>query len=502
MVESFNPSQALKRYEARAKLEAVKLFSEKRVAAEKRKYEGATKGRHFSDWFSPEKSVNQEVMQDLAVLRDRSRDLARNNSYMINAVRTLRHSVVGTGILPTPIMSKGITKNHVKVLKEAWQLWAEKTACDYDNMNTFNGLQSLIIKTVAESGECLIRKVRGSSSEVLPLRLQLIEGDYLDCNHDSLTWDADGTRTSYGIKFNREGKRVGYWLYKGHPSEYGTESEFVKAENIIHIYEIERPGQQRGVPFSCGVMVRIKDLDQYELSERVRAKVAASFSVFITNPDPTDGDPRTDDSEYDQMPISPGMITTLQPGQQIQTAQPPTVQGYNEFVRNNVRAVSAGLGVSYESISNDYTNVNFSSGRMGWIAMNMYVEHLQWTLMVPRLCDVIYDWFIEACQLKGVIPFTVKVVAKWTPPRRAMIDPYKEIQGLKEGIRAGLYSWQDVVRTMGYSPEDLKAELLQDKDMFDDMGLKPTVDPRYDPNRPPDASDQPDNKLMEDKSSG
>ena len=493
--EFFSPDMALKRYASRARLNvAVKNFS-KIEKAQERKYEAASKGRHYSDWYSPNLSVNQEVLYSLNTLRDRSRDLGRNNAYAINAFRSIANNVVGTGIIPTP---KNVRPNQIKLIKSIWKKWGEKTICDYDNMNTFYGLQWLIMRTVVESGECLIRKVRGTSKDIVPLRLQILEGDFINTSQHTGVWQNDNTITYYGIKFDRNGKRLGYWLYKHHPNEFGSDSEFVPAEDIIHVYEIERTGQIRGLPFSCGAMLRLKDLEDYEFTERIRSKVAAAYSVFITD-DTVDPQPSGENTILEK--IEPGAIEYLPPGRKIEVAQPPVTTGYEGFVKNSLRGISAGIGTSYESLTNDYSNVNFSSGRMGWLEYNRNCERLQWHLMIPRCCEKIYSWFIEAIQLAGIIPFSVDPDVTWTPPRREMIEPLKEIQALKEQVRAGFTSWQEVVRMFGYIPDEMLEELKKDKEMWDKLGMMPTSDARFDANRPPeelgDTPEKPNDKNEE-----
>jgi lambda family phage portal protein len=479
-IEFVSPRAALQRYSNQARLDVVRNNFEKIKKAQQRKYDGASKGRHYHGWYSAELSANQEVLQSLSLLRNRSRDLGRNNAYAINATRVISNNVVGIGIIPSP---RGIRDSQLKVIKDQWSEWAGKTICDYDDMNTFYGLQWLIMKTIIESGECLVRRVRGTSKDEVPLRLQLLDGDFIDTAVHNGVWQTDNTITYYGIKFNRQGRRLGYWIFKGHPNEFGGESEFVDAKEICHLYEVERAGQIRGVPMSCGVMLRLKDLEDYEFTERTRAKVAASFAVFVTE----DSVESTNSGETPQLEkIEPGSIEYLPPGKSISVAQPPTTAGYSDYVKSNLRGISAGFGASYESLTNDYSNVNFSSGRMGWLEMNKNVERLQWNLMVARFCDKVYPWFIEAIQLAGYIPLSATPKVTWTPPRREMIDPLKEAQAIKEQMRAGMISWQEVVRMNGYVPEELMAELKKDKEMWDKLQLMPTSDARFDSNRPPD----------------
>jgi len=471
-----SPSTALRREASRMKLQALHDVRRRHEQGE-RKYDGAARGRHYSDWHSPNLSVNQEVQTALETLRSRSRDLGRNNTYAINAFRSIANNVVGTGIMPTPA---GLRKNQNAKLKAAWKEWAEGVRCDYDGTNNFYGLQWLIMRTVAESGECLVRKVRGTDKDAIPLRLQVLDGDFINTSHHTGIWQVDGTMDYYGIRFNRKGERLGYWLYRHHPNEFGVESEFVTADNIIHLYEVERPGQIRGVPLSCGAMLRLRDLDDYEFTERIRNKVAAAFSVFITD-DSADGGSGRQPPPLEK--IEPGAIEYLPNGKKVEVAQPPTTQGYGEYVRSNLRGISAGFGTSYEMLTNDYSNVNFSSGRMGWIEFNRNAERYQWLILIPRLCAEVYNWFVDAAQLAGFIPMTARPSVTWTPPRRQMIDPHKEMEAIKSQLRTGVTSWQNVVREFGNVPEELREELAQDKAMIDELGIMPESDPRFDPNR-------------------
>lgn len=462
------------------------------VKQQQRKYEAAGKSRHHADWVTQNLSVNQEVNYSLRWLRDRSRDLGRNNPYARRCFRLYPNNIVGSGIIPTP---KNLRLNQLKSLKNAWYDWGEKLVCDYDQNNNIYGLQWLVSRSVVESGECLVRRVRASSSYKVPIRLQVLEGDYIDTTRHTGIWKEDNGLSYadyYGIRFNKQGERIGYWIYNQHPSEFPTNSELVDAKDIIHVYEVERPGQIRGIPILASVMLRLRDLDDYEFTERIRNKIAACFTVFLEDTSTDDGN---NNSDFDVEKMQPGAIEMLPPGRKVTVASPPSKDGFGEYVKGNIRGIAAGVGASYETLSGDYSNVNFSSGRMGWLEFAREVEHWQWKIIIPKLCDGIYEWFVEAAMFAGYIPFGSAVQVSWTPPRREMIDPYKEIQALKEQLRAGLISWQEVVKMFGYIPDELEEELKKDKEMFDKLGLKPTSDPRYDPNRPPE---QPNPDLMKE----
>ncbi len=223
-----------------------------------------------------------------------------------------------------------------------------------------------VARTVLESGECFVRRIRATSKYEIPIRLQVLEADYLDTSRHTgaLQDDSGGVHyiDYYGIRFNKQGERIGYWLWKQHPSEFATVSVLVSADDIIHVYDLERPGQMRGIPNLASVMLRLRDLDDYEFTERIRNKIAACFSVFITD-DSADDSKDDDYEEFEK--LEPGLIQRMQPGKSVQVATPPSKDGFGEYVKANLRGVAAGLGTSYESISGDYSQVNFSSGRMG-----------------------------------------------------------------------------------------------------------------------------------------
>jgi capsid protein len=62
-----------------------------------------------------------------------------------------------------------------------------------------------------------------------------------------------------------------------------------------------------------------------------------------------------------------------------------------------------------------------------------------------------------------------------TPPRREMIDPSKEIPAIIEAIAAGLMSLQEVQRSYGWIPEQVIAELKEDKERAEAAGLSLSV---------------------------
>jgi len=447
-----------------------------------RRYDGAAKTRRTDGWFAPGTSATSEITLALSFLRNRSRELARNNPYAENAIREIANNMVGTGIMPKPL---GLPKTVEKRLKKEWKAWAESTDADYDGHLNYYGIQHLAARTIVESGEVIIRKhINPDPDLIFPLQLQVLEPDFIDTTKMS-TSQVDGGYILYGVEFNAKNKIVAYWLWDKHPGDstgFAYKSNRIPAAEIIHVFEKKRPGQFRGVPFGHSAMMRLKDLDDYEDAQLVRQKIAACFTVFVTDNEGTGNvNGATDDDMLEK--VAPGIIEHLPAGKQVSFANPPDAgQNYDPYIKTNLRGVASGYGMDYVTLTGDYTAVNFSSGRMGWLKFHRNVSVWQWNMLVPQLCNKSWKWFIESANVLGYVKQLV-VTPSWTPPRREMIDPVKEVEGMKAGIRAGFSSVQDAIRSNGEDPDEVMNELEEMAKKLDDNGLMLDTDPRFDPTR-------------------
>lgn len=447
------------------------------ILQKSRGYNAASQGRRTSDWNAPGTSANIETMMALSVLRNRSRELVRNNAYAKRAIQAISSNTVGTGIVPVINDSIG-PKTAVKRIKKAWDDWAGTTECDWDGQTDFYGLQNLALRSIAESGEVLILKRKVKKYSTIPIKLQVVEADFIDTSRNYNPGFKPDEYCIQGVVFNADGTKKGYYLYKSHPGEgFYNESKFVPKEDVCHVYFKERPGQVRGIPWGSSAALALKDYDDYEDAQLIRQKIAACFTVFVSDATGQSS------GDYDLLEkVEPGIIEHLPGGKQVTFADPPTVNNYEEYSRSMLRKVAVGYGVPYETLTGDMSNANFSQARMGWIEFHRLISEWRNTMIIPMLCDPVWNWFIEACVIAGVTRQEVKVKT-WTPPLREMIDPSKEVKALGEAIRYGQDSWQNAVRKSGRDPKEVLQEMKEDADAFDKAGLMPASDPRFDTNR-------------------
>jgi lambda family phage portal protein len=172
-----------------------------------RAYEGARQSRRTEGWIAAGTGANAEIAPALARLRDRSRDLVRNNPYAAKAVTALVSNMVGTGLMPRAKAADP------EVAALADRLWLDFAAtADADGLTDFAGLQALIVRSLVESGEVLVRlrERRSEDSLAVPLQLQVLEADHLDSGRSG---EIAGGFILQGIEFDALGRRREYWLY-------------------------------------------------------------------------------------------------------------------------------------------------------------------------------------------------------------------------------------------------------------------------------------------------
>lgn len=452
----FSPTAKFNRLRARRAIDIM----------ERRGYDGAKTGRRTSGWTAPSTSANAEIAPSLSKLRDRSRDLVRNNPYASKALRVLVSNTIGTGILPS-IQNKTVVK--------LWDRWVNE--CDADGELDFYGLQRLIARTIFESGECLIRfrYRRPEDGLSVPLQIQVLEPDYLD----SLKFEnlKNGGYIQYGIEYDAIGRRVAYWLYKEHPGESspkftGLQSYRVTAEDIIHIYEKLRPGQARGVPIFAPAMITTNDLDEYEEATLVRKAAEACITAVVETDDENTalGQVSTESGSTRKLEeLSPGMVEYLASGESITFNNPPASTGYAEYVSARLHAIAAGIGITYQQMTGDLSQANYSSMRAGTLDFRREVEQFQWLTFIPMLCRRVMTTWLNTAAISASIKANIET--DWTTPRWDWVDPLKDVKSETEELNTSRKSFSEAARERGYTPEKLVEEIAKDRAMFEKAGI-------------------------------
>lgn len=447
-----------------------------RVATEllARHYEGAATGRRTQNWNGATGDANTvNGGAALSRLREVARDLVRNNPHAFAGLDTIVKNTIGWGIT-----AKALPANAIVAAR--WKAWSESTECDADGRDNLAGLQKLVLSTVAESGECIVRRRirRLEDGYAIPLQIQILEPDLLDTSKSVATLP-NGGQIIQGVEFDALGERVAYWMYPTHPGASLTSggsifpgSKRIPATEIQHVFKRTRAGQVRAASWFAPVILRMKEFDEYEDATLVKQKIAACLAVISMDVDGTGGPlgEADDTSNPGTDTLSPGAVLNLPAGRSVEVVRPPTVSDHASYSSVTLHAIATGLGIPYEELTGDYSQVNFSSARMARLRHWANVEDWRWRMMIPQFCDPVWAWAMEALGVMGAIQGDTPA-ARWSASPAPMIEPDAEGLAYQRNIRTGIQSWSESVRERGYDPDELIAEMKSDNEKFDAAGL-------------------------------
>jgi len=460
----------------------------------RRMYQGATVSRLTSDWVTQSTSADAEIKGSLPRLRNRSRQLVRDNDYARQAVRAVRNNVVGTGIkLQAQVrMQRGGGRLDQPVndaIERAWRQWSKKQYCHTGGRLSWHDMERLVIGSMCESGEVFIRKVRqpfGGSR--VAFSLEVIESDLLDDTYTGKS-TVDGNEWRMGVECDKWGRPVQYAFLNKHPGDSpfqgqpGPRHKLVPADEIIHLYLMDRPGQTRGVPWLATAIQRLHHLQGYEEAEVIRARASSALMGFITS----DEGELQGDEVYDGERVSnfePGVFKYLAPGESVTVPQLDAPDGqFEPFLRAMLRAMAAGVGCSYESISRDFSQSNYSSSRLSLLEDRDHWRALQ-QYLIENFHQPVFEAWLEMAVLSGVLnlpayetdPERYRMV-RWMPRGWAWVDPAKEVQAYKEAVRCGFKTLGEVVSEQGGDLEELMAARAAELEMAEELELYFDTDP-------------------------
>lgn len=467
----------------------------KKTEAKKRLFAGARIDRLTADWITSNTSADSELRTSLPKLRDRSHELCRDNDYVRSAMRTIKNNVVGQGIALQAMakMKRGQKldeKSNTKI-ESLWMKWGNKKNCHTAGKLCFQEVERLAISSIAESGEVLIRKIYKSFGDLkTPFALEVVESDLLDDNYNGVS--EFGNQIRMGVEVDQWKRPVAYFFRTKHPGDYFADTNNerknvlrirIPANEIIHLFVTDRIGQTRGVPWLASSIMRMRQMGGYEEAEVVAARASASLMGFIETPE---GEPSADgimDGER-VTDFEPGVIKTLDPGARMNVPNINRPGGqFDPFMRAMLRGAAAGIGCSYESISKDYSQSNYSSSRLALLDDRDHWRVLQ-SWIIANFHQTLFEEWLYLAVLSGdlqIDDFETNsenyLYPKWVPRGWSWIDPAKEVAAYRMAVRNGFMTVTDVIAQTGGDIEEVFAQRKREIAMAEASGIILDSDP-------------------------
>lgn len=448
-----------------------------------RSYQGAEANRLTSNKKPQNLAADQELIGRFGAdaARAWARALVRDNAYAWNVVDTIVSNVIGRGITAqsTYETPDGEDVEDVNDARDkVWAEWCE--VADINGQLTFSEIQVLAMREMVEAGEVLIRLIKTPGKEYkgisrpVPFALEMIEADRLSLERDtfaSRVARVDGNRVIRGVELDDKGKPVAYWIYPEHPNSPYTvrnqKPERIPASEVLHLFRKDRVGQTRGITWFAPSMSWLRDLGVYVDNEIQASAVASCFGVVIKTNGPAgslmppSGDDSSDTNGNMLEYLEPGMVTRLQPGEDIEAVNPGRPNSASEpWINLMLRGICAGTGTNYEAIAKDFSKTSYSSSRTSKLEDRPRYGRNQ-EYIKAHLCQPVWDEFCNAAarvelenfptstelleDRRGVAP------VEWQLPEQEWVDPMSEQSAAESSLNSFTDTYQSVVGSRGKS---------------------------------------------------
>lgn len=463
--EAVSPKWGLERARARATTQILNSGYSQHGASRSKKA--------MAGWVTTSGGPDADIVENLPLLRERSRDLCMGEGLAIGALKTIRSNEVGAGLqLNASIDSQllGLTPEQAQEwednVEREFALWAGTRMCDAARRSTFGELQALARFSQLMSGDVFaLLPSLPRAGERYDLRVQLIEADRVS---DPMVKPV-GLDVLGGVEVGQHGEPVAYYIENRHPGDTTVGHLRVLGQRtwtriaafgpetgqplVLHLMESERPGQRRGVPLLAPVMEKMKQLSRYSDAELMAAVVSGFFTAAITTPAPQNplapSIPTADqvdtgnDADYQ---LAPGTLLGLAPGESLTSVNPARPNaGFEPFVIAMCRQIGAGLGIPYELLVKQFTS-SYSASRGALLeAWKGFKVGRAW--LAAGFCQPVYEKWLEEAVARGYVSapgfFSDPIIraawcgAEWHGPTQGQLDPRAEVEAAATRVAEG-----------------------------------------------------------------
>lgn len=455
-------------------------------------YSAARNTRNTAGFGSASTSADMELASSLTSLRNRSRQMVRDSGYARRARSLVVNNVIGPGVgmqAQVKAQRDNLREPVNASIEQAFAAWAAADSCHTGGALHFHDLERAAMAQVFEAGECFLRvhpRVFGNSQ--VPVALELIEAERIADGAVEPGAVAPGAELRMGIEVDRFGRALAVWVRSRQVGDIRASGdgyvERVPAADIYHLRIVTRWPQTRGEPWLHAVVRKLDDMSETTQLEITAARGSAAYFATITTPE---ADPGLADEQEDDgtsvMALDPLTIQQLAPGEELQFHAPnrPNAQ-LDPFMRMMLREVASGADLSYDSLSADFSQTNYSSSRLALLSeRDVWRVLQQWWIRAFRM-PFHKRWLQQAVLARAVnIPVgeyaadPAKFEAVRFKPRGwSWVDPAKEVKAYKEAILGGLTTLTDVIAATGEGRdiEDFITTRKRELQMLADAGIE------------------------------
>lgn len=471
----FNPKAALARKAARFGLRLAQG------------YDAAAPWRNSANWIPADGRAEEINRRSRSFLRTKARYLERNSEIVNSVLNAYLRNVVGKGF---NLQVKTDDTEWNSLLESAWREWCKPGNCDVTGQYSLTEILSMIVRRKLVDGGILLVKIYDKNAKI-PFQIQLREVDDIDSFGQLKS--PQGNLIVDGIEVNKYGKPLSFYL-KQYDWEtlLQTESERVSADRVYYLFEKVRPTQIREITRFARTIDKINDLDEFFQAVIFAQKITAAVAIFITSDDYSAGGIGRSGSVTGSgsgkgndvgTRIDPGSIKKLNPGEKVESLVPSgQTSELNNFNLSMMRQISSGQGLSYEQVTRDVSQVNYSSARQNLLE-DWKVFSAEQQFLIEHFLDDVFEQVIKSAILKGFIPAEKLPRDFWKNPEVYLkhqfvgqsmpwIDPYKEALANQIMLASYQMTLQEYCAKTGRDYEEVIEQLLKENKALGNLGQK------------------------------
>ncbi len=477
----------------------------------------------LASWNVGTYSADAELLPELGTLRDRTHDMIRNHGIMSGAVQIHLDNVIGSGLRLNAkpdwrvlgVKQSDTTAEWERDTQAKFLNWANDIDCycDAGRRLNFNGMIAQGYRSYLTSFEIL------ATGEWLPSRgcryataIQLV--DPMRLSNPNGEVNRDGLRE--GVELDTMGAPIAY-----HISSEATLSPFLNnalrtwkrvpretswgRKLVMHHYDVDRPSLSRGKGGVVSVLAKLKMLEKFEQATLQAAILNAMYAAVVESSmdwDSVGNALGADDNKgvlgymNDRVDFHGGnnggiryngvKIPHLYPGEKLNLLAPqhPTT-AFASFEETSLRYLAAGLNLSYEQLSRDYSKTNYSSARAAMLEGWRFFNGRNTYIAAPFATNIYALWLEEAFDKGDVVSvdgapgfYEMKSAwtrSKWIGPGRSHIDPEKDANASRIEYSLGLTTLEKEASERGEDWEDLLEQRAQEFKRMEQLGLDPQI---------------------------
>ena len=442
-------------------------------------YDGARSNRLTTDWSVTSGSPDTDLLADLPLLRERSRELIRNDGLARSAINAYVDNVVGSGLRPQIHVdyerlgiSQAQADEYAHAGEESFARWSRISDSTF-RVNSFGELQREVLSQRLANGDTFsVPLMLDDLGREYSLAIELVEADrvstpsgheYEDKMRDGVEIGGRGEPVAYHVRSEHPGNQLGL-----KPEDW-TRVQRVNISgrlNLLHHYVPTR-GSSRGEPLLTPVLREFHDRRSMLVAERVAARASACIAMVIQTPT---GEAFQESLTADGLTeeLQPGLKHYLAPGETLSQFDPKRTDGLAAFIEITDRTIGQGVNLSYGTLTRDTSKSNFSNARTELIAdRRVFTSMQKW--LAASFCQPYLELHLEESWLRGELPMIPGLAfydapsewcrCDWVGDGWDWVDPLKDVNATVIAIENGLESRTQALMKLGRDPERIQRDL-------------------------------------------